>query len=144
MLDSSEKASEAAKSHLRSPSRGEVPLASAADGVLEEVGYDLTVTGEELTAAEENAKELSLEEVRAILRNVIQNHENDQNFPVNVLDQMKDYVANEDISAHPEEHQKLIHEMKVEAALISNDSPYPEVRAVSFQLYYIPQETTRG
>lgn len=44
---------------------------------------------------------------------------------------MKEFVANDDIFKNPHNYQKLVAEMRVEAALIQNDSPYPEVRAVS-------------
>lgn len=101
-----------------------------ADEVIQKVEHDLIVTGEDLANVEEAAKELSLEETRHILRDVIQNHENDQNFPIQVLQSMKEFVSNGDILDHPEKHETLIAEMRVEAALIKEDSPYPEVRAV--------------
>ncbi|GAO17651.1 hypothetical protein UVI_02002130 [Ustilaginoidea virens] len=40
-------------------------------------------------------------------------------------------VENEDIAENPEKHEEIIQEMKVEAALITNNSPYAEVRAVT-------------
>lgn len=39
-------------------------------------------------------------------------------------------TANEDVIDNPEKHEDLIYEMKLEAALITNNSPYSEVRAV--------------
>ncbi len=39
-------------------------------------------------------------------------------------------TGNEDIFENPEKHEDLINEMKIEAALITNNSPYAEVRAV--------------
>ena len=39
-------------------------------------------------------------------------------------------TGNEDIFENPDKHQELIQEMKIEAALITNNSPYSEVRAV--------------
>ena len=38
--------------------------------------------------------------------------------------------GNEDIFENPEDHAQIIHDMKVQAALITNNSPYAEVRAV--------------
>jgi hypothetical protein len=102
-----------------------------AEETVEKVERDLIITGDDLANAQETAKELSLDETRTILKDVIQNHENDQNFPVQVLETMKEFVANEDMFLNPEKYQTLISEMRVEAALIQNDSPYPEVRAVS-------------
>lgn len=57
-------------------------------------------------------------------------HENDQNFPYAVLERMEEFLGNKDVMENPEAHEKLIHEMKLEASLIQNNSPYVEVRAV--------------
>lgn len=38
--------------------------------------------------------------------------------------------ANESIIQNPENHEELIYELKVEAALVTNNSPYAEVRSV--------------
>lgn len=65
-----------------------------------------------------------------ILENVLQLHELDPNFPAEVLEKVKTFLADDDVFVHPEAHSMLIQEMKVEAALITNDSPYAEVRAV--------------
>lgn len=102
----------------------------AADELVTKVEHDLVITGDDLAKAQEAAEGLSLEETRGVLRDVIQNHENDQNFPMQVLQSMKEFLANDDIIENPEKHETLIAEMKVEAALIKNDSAYPEVRAV--------------
>lgn len=40
-------------------------------------------------------------------------------------------AENEDVMEHPEKHEQLIEEIKLEAALITNNSPYAEVRAVT-------------
>lgn len=39
-------------------------------------------------------------------------------------------LDNDDIFSNPEKHEELITEMKIEAALITNNSPYAEVRSV--------------
>ena len=61
---------------------------------------------------------------------VLKVHERDPNFPHSVLLRIQEFLENEDIMENPEKHEELIHEMKVEAALITNNSPYSEVRAV--------------
>ncbi|KAH7050077.1 OPT oligopeptide transporter [Macrophomina phaseolina] len=95
-----------------------------------QVENDLNITGDDLAIAEEYATTLTLEDVRKIFQSVVKIHENDQNFPVAVLEKMEEFLNNEDIFANPHRHEKLIHEMKIEAALIHNNSPYAEVRAV--------------
>ncbi|KAK7530305.1 OPT oligopeptide transporter protein-domain-containing protein [Phyllosticta citribraziliensis] len=91
---------------------------------------DLGVTDDTLTIAEEFASNLTLEETKDILENVLRMHEMDPNFPDDVLDKVRDFLSNDDVFACPQNHFVFIHEMKIEAALITNDSPYAEVRAV--------------
>lgn len=51
-------------------------------------------------------------------------------LPYYIAWQSVDDSANEDIFENPEKHAALIYEMKLEAALITNNSPYAEVRSV--------------
>lgn len=57
-------------------------------------------------------------------------HSADPNFPIAILDKISEFLNNKDIFEHPEMYTDLIFEMKTEAALISHNSPYAEVRAV--------------
>ncbi|KAJ4299954.1 hypothetical protein N0V90_005202 [Kalmusia sp. IMI 367209] len=129
--NTTEKVSVAEHAHPQGTSTHAAKLPDyATDEVMEKVENDLIITGDDLANVQQSAKALSLEETKTILLGVIQNHENDQNFPIQVLQSMKEFVANEDIFANPGKYETLIAEMRVEAALIKNDSPYPEVRAV--------------
>ncbi len=66
-----------------------------------------------------------------IMKSVVKIHGMDPNFPLAVITNAKEFIAREDeILADPDASSKLIDEMKIEAALISNNSPYAEVRAV--------------
>lgn len=56
--------------------------------------------------------------------------EHDASFPLETVEKMRLFLDNEDILVHPEAHAKLVHEMKIEAALIVDNSPYQAVRAV--------------
>lgn len=53
-----------------------------------------------------------------------------QNFPAHTLESINELLDNPDVTAHPESHGALIHAMKLEAALVTGNSPYAEVRAV--------------
>lgn len=57
-------------------------------------------------------------------------HDKDPNFPIGILDKIREFLDNPDVLDHPENYADLIYEMKTEAALITNNSPYAEVRAV--------------
>lgn len=65
-----------------------------------------------------------------LMTNVLRIHERDPNFPHVIIENIKDFLSNEDVFDNPEKHETLITEMKLEAALITNNSPYAEVRAV--------------
>ncbi|KAK3689067.1 OPT oligopeptide transporter protein-domain-containing protein [Podospora appendiculata] len=102
---------------------GDIPLDHAVES-------ELNVTERELNEAKAIADEMTLDEVRNLMKNVFKIHEFDPNFPHAIIDKTKEFLDNEDIVAHPEQHAELIYEMKLEAALITNNSPYSEVRSV--------------
>lgn len=64
------------------------------------------------------------------MTNVLRIHERDPNFPHIIIERIQAFLDNEDVFTNPEKHEALIFEMKLEAALITNNSPYAEVRAV--------------
>lgn len=64
------------------------------------------------------------------MANVLRIHERDPNFPHVIIERIQAFLGNEAIFTNPEKHEALILEMKLEAALITNNSPYAEVRAV--------------
>lgn len=57
-------------------------------------------------------------------------HGRDPNFPYMILVKIDEFLADQDVFEHPEKHEELMYEMKLEAALITNNSPYAEVQAV--------------
>lgn len=73
---------------------------------------------------------MSLAEVKALMENVVKMHDRDPNFPMTIIEKVRQFLGNEAIFAHPERHEDLVCEMKLEAALITNNSPYAEVRSV--------------
>lgn len=56
-------------------------------------------------------------------------HRYDQNFPGQALDHMNHFLDDADVMAHPELYSALVREMKLEAILSTENSPYQEVRA---------------
>ncbi|KAI1764832.1 OPT-domain-containing protein [Hypoxylon sp. FL1150] len=95
-----------------------------------QVEADLNVTEHDLAEAKELASRLTLEEIRPMIEKVLIIHENDPNFPFSIILRIKAFLGNEAIFDNPEKHAVLIEEMKLEAALITVNSPYAEVRAV--------------
>ncbi|KAI6779433.1 uncharacterized protein J7T54_005247 [Emericellopsis cladophorae] len=94
------------------------------------VQSDLVVTEDDLLEAKDLASTFSLDEVRELMLNVHKLHKRDPNFPTSVLDKIEDFLGNDEVFANPDKYEALISEIKVEAALITNNSPYAEVRSV--------------
>ncbi|KAG4417006.1 hypothetical protein IFR04_009847 [Cadophora malorum] len=97
---------------------------------IERYGHELNVTGEDLLQAQQGAKNFDLEETRDIMIKVMKIHERDPNFPIAVVERVREFLGNANIFENPEKHADIIQEMKTEAALITGNSPYSEVRAV--------------
>ena len=57
-------------------------------------------------------------------------HEHDPGFPLAVVLQAQKFLHDEDAQEDYESYEALKHSMFIEAALITNHSPYAEVRAV--------------
>ncbi|KAB5527929.1 OPT oligopeptide transporter protein-domain-containing protein [Coniochaeta sp. 2T2.1] len=88
------------------------------------------MTEKDLHEARALAGQMSTEEVRILMTNVLEIHHNDPNFPHVTLEKIKEFLGNAAVFENPEKHEELIYQMKLEAALITNNSPYAEVRAV--------------
>ncbi|RSL94424.1 hypothetical protein CEP52_012651 [Fusarium oligoseptatum] len=73
---------------------------------------DLHVTEDDLLEARELASKYTLEDVR------------------DIMGRIRAFLENDELFTQPEKHENLVQEMKLEAALITNNSPYAEVRAV--------------
>jgi len=114
---------------LEKPEPGEMP--PAFDAIESgDVAHNLRVTGKDLEEAEEYAKTLSMDEVKGIMERMLKVHENDPNFPLAAVTAAKQFLYDPEVQENPQAHSKLIREVFIEAALIANNSPYAEVRAV--------------
>ncbi|RBR25937.1 uncharacterized protein FIESC28_01210 [Fusarium coffeatum] len=91
---------------------------------------DLDVTQDDLLEARETAATLSIEDVHKTMKKVYKLHKRDPNFPLSVIQKIECFLEQDDVLKHPEKHATLIQEIKIEAALITHNSPYAEVRAV--------------
>ncbi|PTB76649.1 OPT-domain-containing protein [Trichoderma longibrachiatum ATCC 18648] len=130
--------------------QAERPVATTTGGVLEEktgthnessevphfaqedvaAERDLHVTEDDLQEAKELAATYSLDEVRSLLTTFHRLHKRDPNFPLDVIEEIENFLNNEDIANEPAKYEQQISEMKIQAALIVTNSPYAEVRSV--------------
>ncbi|KAF5006554.1 hypothetical protein FDECE_7080 [Fusarium decemcellulare] len=90
----------------------------------------LGATPEEYLEAEEYGQSLDLEEVKKRAETLIYFHENDPNFNSESVVRLQSFIGNTDLFKNPEKHTDTIADMKTEVALLTMNSPYPEVRAV--------------
>ncbi|GAB1314622.1 hypothetical protein MFIFM68171_04832 [Madurella fahalii] len=97
---------------------------------LQETGQTLNVTEADLLEARETARRFTLDDTKRLMRQAHKQYVRDPNFPVQIITKIEEFLGNEDIFDNPEKHEHLIEEMKIQAALITNNSPYAEVRAV--------------
>jgi hypothetical protein len=72
---------------------------------------------------------MSLSRTLNIMQQVKYMHEHDQNFPSAALDKINLFLNDPEILSDPDKHHELILEMKLEALLVTENSPYAEVRA---------------
>ncbi|WWC63248.1 OPT family small oligopeptide transporter [Kwoniella dejecticola CBS 10117] len=91
---------------------------------------DLGMTGEDLLEIETKLGSMSVERTAVIMKQVQEMHQHDQNFPMLVLQRIEEFLGNPDVMTNPSAHHELIREMKLEALLVTENSPYAEVRAV--------------
>ncbi|ORY65133.1 OPT oligopeptide transporter [Pseudomassariella vexata] len=90
----------------------------------------LNVTEDDLLEARALAQTMALESVHKVMKNALKLHERDPNFPHLILEKTREFLAIENVFQNSEKHEDLVWEMKLQAALITNNSPYAEVRAV--------------
>ncbi|WVW80593.1 OPT family small oligopeptide transporter [Kwoniella bestiolae CBS 10118] len=92
----------------------------------------LGMTGEDILAVEDKLNSMTLERTRIILKQVQEMHQHDQNFPAHILQRVEIFLGDDTIMKNPHdpEHAELIKEMKLEALMVTENSPYAEVRAV--------------
>ncbi|XWX02244.1 hypothetical protein V2A60_010279 [Cordyceps javanica] len=91
---------------------------------------DLNVTDDDLLEAKELAATYSLDDVKRLMTHVYKIHRRDPNFPASAIDKIEQFLGDNDIFSNPHKHERIIAEMKIETALLTNNSPYAEVRAV--------------
>ncbi|KAJ6505760.1 OPT-domain-containing protein [Mycena vitilis] len=97
---------------------------------IDEIATDIQAVPEDILDAIDYAKTMSAEEVEEIIQRIVDGHSDDPNFPSAVLDAANRYLFDETLKGDPAEYQRIYDDLKVEAALITINSPYPEVRAV--------------
>lgn len=109
------------------------------------ISFGIHATAEEIAEAEEKIGDMSLEKCKKIMHEVLLMHQHDQNFSTELVNKIKELLYNPDVTEHPERHASLIHAMKLEAVMATENSPYEIVRGVvdNFDDPSIPSLTFR-
>ncbi|KAL4864822.1 hypothetical protein BDV12DRAFT_205518 [Aspergillus spectabilis] len=94
------------------------------------LAQQLSATVDELLAAQDQARALSLENAREQAKQLVHTHSHDPNFSSEALERMQAFLANTALFEDSEKHPRASEEAKIEICLLTKDSPYAEVRAV--------------
>ncbi|KIY50159.1 OPT-domain-containing protein [Fistulina hepatica ATCC 64428] len=93
------------------------------------IATNIEAVGNDVGEAMGYAKTMSDEDVEAAIRVIVERHSDDPNFPSRPLALAQKYLDTPNARSAPG-GAELFEELRVEAALITINSPYPEVRAV--------------
>ncbi|KAJ5552949.1 OPT oligopeptide transporter [Penicillium frequentans] len=85
---------------------------------------------EHVYPSEGEITDVELEELTALVKETISEHEMDGNFPQEMLDEAREFLTKDPKQITALEAQSLLHDIRKQRDLLLNDSPYPEVRAV--------------
>ncbi|KAL4928339.1 OPT oligopeptide transporter protein-domain-containing protein [Aspergillus undulatus] len=100
------------------------------EGQLQEKARILGCSPQEYLEAEEYSKTLSLEDAASRAKHILDFHEHDPNFNRESIVRLQEFVNHSDLFERPDAHAELIAEIKIEISLLTENSPYAEVRAV--------------
>ncbi|KAM5344246.1 hypothetical protein ACJ41O_012783 [Fusarium nematophilum] len=106
---------------------------STADSTKESINEKarlLGATPDEVLEAEEYGRTLDLDETKKRADSLLYFHEHDPNFNADAVVRLQAFVNHLELFEKPEAYADLISNTKTEVALLTNNSPYAEVRAV--------------
>ncbi|KAL1408597.1 hypothetical protein Q8F55_005410 [Vanrija albida] len=116
----------------KNDSLGDVHVLNAQE-VGDEAIDDLTahgdVTKNELLDLEDHLESMPLERTIRIIRQLYKLNKHIQTFDTETLFKMEDFLK-DDVQQNPDKYRELVHEMRLEALLAVENSPYSIVRAV--------------
>ncbi|KAJ5088175.1 OPT oligopeptide transporter [Penicillium angulare] len=94
--------------------------------------YEDKKTGieEQALPTEGEVTDVELHDLMDLVKETLAEHEMDGNFPQEMLDDAREFLAKDPKQITALEAQALLHDIRLQRELMVNDSPYPEVRAV--------------
>ncbi|KAL4947343.1 OPT oligopeptide transporter protein-domain-containing protein [Aspergillus filifer] len=101
-----------------------------ADDQLQKKAKLLGCSVQDYLEAEEYSKSLGLEDAVGRVKHVLDFHQHDPNFNRDSIVRLELFVSNSELFRNPDAHAELISDIKVEISLLTQNSPYAEVRAV--------------
>ncbi|KAK0433103.1 OPT-domain-containing protein [Armillaria borealis] len=109
-------------------------------------GLDIQAVPADVEEAAAVAEAMSPEELQECLLHIIDTHDKDPNFPAGALSLIRQYLYDDAIKADVAAYRQLYEDVKIEAAMITINSPYAEVRAVvdNFDDPMLPSMTFRA
>ncbi|KJZ77186.1 hypothetical protein HIM_03507 [Hirsutella minnesotensis 3608] len=111
-------------------SQHESPAQGFAGLSLSEKATFLGANPEDVLDAEEASRTLDTQDALKRAQHLIQLHEHDPNFNSQSLERLQSFVNEPGLFEKPDAHAGLLSAFKTEVSLLTNNSPYAEVRAV--------------
>ncbi|KAJ7597542.1 OPT-domain-containing protein [Mycena floridula] len=90
----------------------------------------MQVLDSDMEAAVLAAQGMSVEDIEECLKYILETHESDPNFPPRPLEIARKVLYDDNVRNDPVVYEELFNEAKLEAALLTINSAYAEVRAV--------------
>ncbi|ETS86562.1 hypothetical protein PFICI_00390 [Pestalotiopsis fici W106-1] len=97
---------------------------------LQDVARQLGATVEEVIEARDRGSSLSHEEIRQLAERIVRSHAHDPNFPSAALERIQTFLMDTDQAGNTKLDARTYHELRIQIALLTSNSPYAEVRAV--------------
>ncbi|KAJ5752388.1 OPT oligopeptide transporter [Penicillium odoratum] len=85
---------------------------------------------EHVFSSDREVTDIELEELTALVKETLSEHEMDGNFPQEMLDEAREFLAKDPKQITALEAQSPLQDIRKQRDILLNDSPYPEVRAV--------------
>ena len=93
-------------------------------------GYEKNDIEEHISTSEGEMTDAELDDLMSILKEALAEHEMDGNFPQEMLNEAREFLAKDPKQISSLDAQSLVRDIRKQRDLLLNDSPYPEVRSV--------------
>lgn len=118
------------RTHTHSSYDDEKKEGLPSDVDLTKIEGDLEALEEDIAAAQADSENLTYEEARVFVQEIVDEYQLDPNFPPHIMESAVKFLEDPTLKDDPREYRKVFTEIKLASSFLRDNSPYPEVRAV--------------